>query len=243
MPHPRKHRERRRPGVEASSVRPAEKSASVISPVAFAIALVGFVILTFAPTAYRWSLASREPADFVGLSQRLSEIELAPPGWTAQPAAFDLTEEWTERLGMKLHRSEEMVDGEGRRMHVLMMLSETGEQLMHTPDVCYAAVGCEIQGDVVSLPLERAGGDIRVVGIQFDRLTESDNRVVAYGYWAEGEWTSPSPARINNQLGRQLYLLKFQILIDRERADDQELTGELDDYLQFLGSQLAERGV
>lgn len=221
----------------------AAARAGIGSSVLILIAVVGFVALTLAPTAYRFSLESRDPADFPALTEKLAEIDFAPPGWNSEPGTLDLTDEWKERLGMKYDRSEELVSENGERMHVLMMLSENGEQLMHTPDVCYAAVGCEVRGDVASVTLPQAEGDMRTVQIEFDRLTGGDSRVVAFGYWSDGQWISPSPTIINNVLGRETYLVKFQILIDGDRPDDAELVGRLDDYLEFLAKQLKEKGV
>ena len=246
---PRRHDASANAAGDQSSLRPearhavAAGRAGIGATILVPIALIGFVVLTLAPTVYRYSLESREPADFAALEARLAKIDFAPPGWKAETAAFDLSEEWQERLGMKYHRSEELANDDGGRMHVLMMLSENGEQLMHTPDICYAAVGCEVRGDVASVPLDGAGGDMRTVHVVFDQLTGGDSRVVAFGYWSDGEWISPSPTNINNVMGRDSFLLKFQILIDGDQPDDAKLARRLDEYLQYLGKQLQEQEV
>lgn len=207
------------------------------------VAIVVLLVLSFAPNLYEYSLENRETADFEALSEKLQKVRFAPDGWKSNAGEFDLSDEWIERLGIHDHRAENVVDDQGRQFHVLVMLSESGEQLIHTPDVCYAAVGCEVRGEVVRLPVGDDNGDIRAVQVIFDRLTGGDSRVVAFGYWSESEWTSPPPATILNQMSRDPYLLKIQILADHDQPDDAEFRKDLDQYLAFLSGQLRELGL
>lgn len=208
------------------------------------VAVIAAALLTLAPKAYQLSLTAREPADFPSLRAALDNLRLDPEGWSLTDASFDLDQQWWERLGLHHAWSVDLVSPQGRRIHVLLMLSETGEQLQHSPDVCYAAHGCEVRGDVVRIPLAATGsGEILAVQVVFDQLVDGDERVAAYGYWADSQWKSPPKTSILNELGREPFLLKLQLLVDDAKPNDPKSRQEIDGYLAFLGEQLRELGL
>lgn len=208
------------------------------------IALTGVALLTLAPVGYKFALHSREPADFTALTAKLAQISLNPDGWTQTEDIYEFDDHWRSRLGLHHHRSAQLLSPDGRRLTVLLMLSETGEQLFHTPDICYAAIGCEIEGDVASVPLsEPAKGDVRVVSVTFKQVGSSQTNTVAFGYWVGSEWVSPAPSNILNTLGREPFLLKIQVLFENAKPDEAETQQMLHAYFGFLGEQLQQQTI
>ena len=202
------------------------------------IAFMSMLLLTFAPAAYKMSLFHRVKVDFVSLANRLDNVTLEPIGWRSSTNAYKFDDEWKIRLGLRHHRSVELVSPAGRRHVVLIMLSETGEQLYHTPDVCYEAHGCEVNGEVLSFPIPKSGdGNIRAVKVNFKSIGDAGFGTVAYGYWVDSKWYSPPQQNILNKMGRQPYLLKIQIIMENQAAEDSATLEHLEEYLVFLADQ------
>jgi hypothetical protein len=206
-----------------------------------AIALVGISVFTLGPPVYKLRLSQQEPVDFPALASKLDQIELSPEGWTSTETDYEFDDHWRSRLGLHHHRAVTLVSPGGQRLTVLVMLSETGEQFSHTPDICYAAHGCEIQGGVVELPLAGAGkGEVRAVQVAFKSIGGAQVNTAAYGYWVSTKWRCPPKSSIRNQLGREPYLLKVQVLVDNKPVDHEETREVVDTYFDFLASQFAQ---
>lgn len=203
------------------------------------IAVAGLVGFTLGPFAYQLSVRNEDPADFGTLTQKLDSIAICPPDWRVTEGEYEFSEDWRRRLDLHHHRNAQIVTDSGRRMDVLLMLSATGEQLYHTPDICYAAQGCKIRGEVVSLPLkEPQDSNIRVVSVGFPQTVGEAVRTAAFGYWVDSQWYSPPQSNILNRMGREPFLLKVQVLMDDAVTSDPRARSELDEYLAFLGQQL-----
>ncbi len=129
-------------------------------------------------------------------------------------------------------------------MTVLVMLSETGEQLYHTPEACYAAHGCEIRDDVETLKLQgEAKGEVRAVQVMFREFAGELSRTAAYAFWVSPNWTSPPRASILNQMGREPFLLKVQLLLEDAKPGEAQTQQLINQYLEFLAKQLIAAGI
>lgn len=201
-------------------------------------ALLGTSLLTLGPAGYRYSLQNRETVDFSVLAAKLDAVVLHPPGWESTEDIYEFDDHWRSRLDLHHHRSAALSSPTGQRLSILVMLSETGEQLYHTPDVCYAAIGCEIRGDVELIPLNGSSdGDVRAVEVVFNQIGTSSSSTVAYGYWLGSGWLSPAKHNILNVLGRQPFLLKVQVLVDHAALDEEATQQILNEYFDFLSEQ------
>ena len=210
----------------------------------YLIAFASMFFLTFAPAAYKFTLLRRNNVDFIALSHRLDNISLEPNGWKSSNAPFEFDNEWKARLGLRHHRSIQLVSPTGRRQVVLLMLSETGEQLFHTPDVCYQAHGCDVSGEVLSFPIPKSGeGNIRAVKVKFSAIGDVASGIAAYGYWVDSKWYSPPQQNILNLMGRQPYLLKIQIILENQATDDPATLESLEEYLLFLAEQFRKQNL
>jgi hypothetical protein len=208
------------------------------------IAVVGMMVLTLAPTAYRLALGRTEPADFAKIARRLDQVSLCPENWQMQDAIYEFGDPWRERLGLYDHRTVVLTTPEGNQLTVLLMLSETGEQLYHTPEICYAAHGCEIRGDVETLNLSGdTAGMVRLVQVMFREFAGELSRTAAYAYWVSPNWTSPPQNSIRSQMGREPFLLKIQLLLENAEPNDEQTQKIIKDYLEFLANQLNEAGI
>lgn len=205
----------------------------------FFIALASMLVLTLGPFAYQVSLRNPTKVDFRSLTENLDLLVLEPTGWQSADAPFEFGDDWKDRLGLRHHRAVQLTSPEGRRQTVLLMLSETGEQLYHTPEICYHSHGCAVRGESVPMPIPKSvGGTIRAVEVSLKRLDETAYATVAYGYWVEKTWLSPPQTTILNEMGRQPYLLKIQIMLEGQKVDEPGTLPMLESYLDFLSEQL-----
>ncbi len=115
---------------------------------------LAFLVLTALPTAYQASLSSRPKANFDLLTRKIERLNIRPENWKARELEYGFGQEWRSRLGLQYHRAATLVAPDGQTVTVLLMLSENGEQLFHTPAVCYAAHGCDLVGEATQFALE-----------------------------------------------------------------------------------------
>ena len=206
-------------------------------------ASVGMIVLTLIPTGYE-RLIRRDPADFGQLVAQLDEIHLCPDQWQLREGTFEFNDYWRERLGLHAHRTVVLTTPEGVQLTVLVMLSETGEQLFHTPAICYEAHGCDVRGDEIPLRLEGdTEGETRAVEVVFDEFADDTPRTAVFAYWLSPQWTAPPRSSIRNQLGLEPFLIKVQILLEDAKPSDAGVRAVINEYFRFLGEQLRERGI
>lgn len=207
------------------------------------IATAGMVVLTLIPTGFE-RLIRRDPADFAQLVSQLDELRLCPEDWQLQKGTFEFNDFWRERLGLHAYRTVVLTNPEGVQLTVLVMLSETGEQLFHTPAICYEAHGCDVRGDEVPMRLEPGvGGEARAVEVVFDRFADDTPRTAVFAYWVTPQWTAPPRSAVRSQLGSQPFLLKVQILVEDATPSDVETSDLIEEYFSFLGDQLRKIGI
>lgn len=200
------------------------------------LATTGMFVLTLLPAGFEL-LSQREPADFPKLVSQLNEVSLCPENWQVREGSFEFDEYWRERLDLHDHRSVVLTTPHGVRMTVLVMLSETGEQLYHTPSICYEAQGCDVRGDEIAMSLGESKGQVRAVEVVFNELADDTPRTAVFAYWVSPRWMSPPQSSILNQLGWEPFLLKAQILIEGVEPADEEAERLISQYFSYLSEQ------
>lgn len=207
------------------------------------IASAGLIVLTFLPTGFK-SWIRHEPAEFPRLVSQLNEVSLCPKDWQLREGNFEFNDFWRKRLELHAYRTAVLTNPEGVHLTVLIMLSETGEQLFHTPAICYEAHGCEIQGDEIPVRLkEEPQGEARAVEVVFNRFADDTPRTAVFAYWVSPHWIAPPRSSVRNQLGNQPFLLKVQILVEDAKPSDAETKDTIREYFSFLAEQLQEIGI
>ena len=204
-------------------------------------ATVGMIVLTLIPTGFE-RLIRRDPADFGLLVAQLDEIHLCPENWQLREGTFEFNDYWRKKLGLHSHRTVVLTTPEGVRLTVLVMLSQTGEQLFHTPSICYEAHGCDVRGDETPMVLE-GDGEARAVEVVFNEFADETPRTAVFAYWVSPQWTAPPRSSIRNQLGMEPFLLKVQILVEDAKPSDARARAVINEYFWFLGEQLRAIGV
>ncbi|QDS96108.1 hypothetical protein FF011L_49150 [Roseimaritima multifibrata] len=203
------------------------------------IALIGFAVLTIGPAGFKYALSNRTPVDYGTLSAELEKVSLVPDGWEGADHGYEFDEDWKQRLELVDNWSLQVTSPAGQRILVLLMLSETGEQLYHNPEVCYAAQGCEVRGDTLVAEMTDPGlGEFRAVEIEFPGFGDVPHGVATWAFWMGDQWVSPAKSGITNQLGRARYLLKVQLMVENTRIASPTATKDIDSYLEFLANQL-----
>ena len=207
------------------------------------VATVGMIVLTFLPTGFE-RLIRRDPADFAQLVSQLDEVRLCPENWQLREGTYEFNDFWRERLGLHAYRTVVLTNPKGVQLTVLVMLSETGEQLFHTPAICYEAHGCEIRGDEIPVLLGGENqGESRAVEVVFDRFADDTPRTAVFAYWVAPRWIAPARSSVRSQLGSQPFLLKVQILVEDATPSDVETKAVIGEYFSFLGEQLRALGI
>ena len=200
------------------------------------VATVGMIVLTFLPTGFE-RLIRRDPADFAQLVSQLDEVRLCPENWQLREGTYEFNDFWRKRLGLHTYRTVVLTNPEGVQLTVLVMLSETGEQLYHTPAICYEAHGCDVRGEEMAMSLGKSKGQVRAVEVVFNEFTDDTTRTAVFAYWVSPRWMSPPQSSILNQLGREPFLLKAQILIEGAKPTDEEAKAVISRYFLYLGEQ------
>jgi len=204
-------------------------------------AIISLVVLTGIPVGHQYILRNRPLADYNALVKQLDQVSLVPEGWSGADSVFEFDDQWRGRLNLKHHYSMQTTSPKGDRINILLMLSGNGEQLYHTPEICYAAHGCRVEGRPIGKLLTQPDlGDFRVVEVKFPGFGEVSSGVAAYSYWAGGRWSSPTRSNITNTLGREPFLLKLVLMLENQSLEGEETSQVLDFYLTFLGKQLQE---
>lgn len=206
------------------------------------IASVGVLLLTFLPTGFE-RLVRRSPADFPRLVSKLDQVSLCPEGWQLSDGEFEFSDFWRERLGLHHHRAVVLTTPEGVRLTVLVMLSETGEQLFHTPAVCYEAHGCDVRGGEMAIGLEgETAGEARAVEVVFNEFADDTPRTAVFAYWISPGWRAPPKSMVRKQLGLEPFLLKVQILVEDAKPSEDRTKAVINEYFSFLATQFRQIG-
>jgi len=203
------------------------------------IAVIAFAVLTIGPIGFKYALSNRAPVDFGAIATEIEKVSFVPDGWEGADHAYELGDDWKQRLGLADYWSMQVTSPSGQRILVLLMLSETGEQIYHDPEVCYAAHGCEVRGNVLVTGMnDSALGEFRAVEIEFPGFGDVPHGVASWAYWMGDQWISPAKAGITNRIGRARYLLKVQLMVENTRIASPTTTKDIDNYLAFLANQL-----
>lgn len=205
------------------------------------LAVISLVAITIVPVGYQYTLRNRPLANYDALVKQLELLNLVPEGWSGAAGAFEFDEQWRGRLNLKYYYSMQTISPKEDRINILLTLSGNGEQLYHTPDVCYAAHGCRVEGQSIGKVLTHSElGNFRVVEVIFPSFSEASSGVAAYTYWVNERWSSPPQSNITNSLGREPFLLKLQLMLENHTLEAEETSQILEFYLSFLGKQLKD---
>ena len=208
------------------------------------IACAGVIVLTWLPVEFQKRIR-QDPADFPELVKQLKQVNLCPQGWQLREGEYEFNDYWRQRLGLHDYRTVLLKEPTGTELTVLVMLSETGEQLFHTPSVCYEAQGCETRGEESPIVVNTGNveGETRAVEVIFDEFVDSTPKTAVFSYWTADGWVAPPRSAVRDQLGLQPYLLKIQLLVEDARPSDEQVIDLINEYFAFLGREFRRVGV
>jgi hypothetical protein len=182
--------------------------------------------------SFRWSAAGEIRA----AAERLAAVPAAFGDWSGTDAPLGDREAKVGRIDASVSRR--YVNARtGRAVTILLVCGRPGPIAAHSPEVCYAGGGYEVEGERAKVAIGYGGprpAEFWSIRVAKPDAARPERITIDYGWFADGVWTAPAGEARLHFAGHPV-LYKLYAIREQPRADDRP---DFDPTADFLGEFL-----